>query len=113
MKMSDNKISSLVVFDKDNHKPIGIVTERDLVRKVCVIGISSGDISIKDVMSASTLVAIDWRLSIEVAADMMIQDKVRRASRHYSEILIILSLYPSLWALTLSSYQRLFQEFHF
>lgn len=77
MKISDNKISSLVVFDKDNHKPIGIVTERDLVRRVCASGIGSGDITIKDVMSASSLVTIDWRSSIEVAADMMIQNKVR------------------------------------
>ena len=35
-KMRDNNISSLVVVDnKNNNKPIGIVTERDLVRKVC------------------------------------------------------------------------------
>jgi CBS domain-containing protein len=37
-KMKDNKIGSLVVVDKKNNgnKPIGIVTESDLVRKVCI-----------------------------------------------------------------------------
>jgi signal-transduction protein with cAMP-binding, CBS, and nucleotidyltransferase domain len=34
MKMLDRKVSSLVVIDVDS-KPVGLVTERDLVRKVC------------------------------------------------------------------------------
>ena len=34
-KMSDKNVSSLVVMDRAD-KPIGIVTERDLVRQVCV-----------------------------------------------------------------------------
>ena len=35
-KMKDNNVSSLIVIDDSNNKPTGIVTERDLVRKVCV-----------------------------------------------------------------------------
>ena len=36
-KMRDKKIGSLVILDnKNSNRPIGIVTERDLVRKVCV-----------------------------------------------------------------------------
>jgi signal-transduction protein with cAMP-binding, CBS, and nucleotidyltransferase domain len=60
-------------------KPIGIVTERDLVRKVCVNDTSSNSSSrmlIKNIMS-SPLVTIDSRLPIEAAADVMIQNKVR------------------------------------
>ena len=34
-KMKDNKVSSLLVIDRHG-KPIGLVTERDLVRKVCI-----------------------------------------------------------------------------
>ncbi len=34
-KMKDKKVSSLLVVDRDG-KPIGLVTERDLVRKVCI-----------------------------------------------------------------------------
>jgi signal-transduction protein with cAMP-binding, CBS, and nucleotidyltransferase domain len=33
-KMRDRMVSSLVVID-DNSKPVGIITERSLVRKVC------------------------------------------------------------------------------
>jgi CBS domain-containing protein len=76
-KMGDNNISSLVVVDnKENNKPIGIVTERDLVRKVCVNDANSSKMLIKNIMS-SPLVTIDSRSSVEVAADIMTQNKVR------------------------------------
>src|SRR5215212_10342749 len=79
-KMRDNNVSSLVVIDDSNNKPIGIVTERDLVRKVCVNDTSSDNSSrsmlIKNIMS-SPLVTIDSRLPVEAAADVMIQNKVR------------------------------------
>jgi CBS domain-containing protein len=76
-KMRDNNISSLVVVDnKKNNKPIGIVTERDLVRKVCVNDANSSKMLIKNIMS-SPLVTIDSRSSVEVAADIMSQNRVR------------------------------------
>src|SRR5215208_6045890 len=79
-KMRDNNVSSLVVIDDSNNKPTGIVTERDLVRKVCVNDTSSNSSSrtmlIKNIMS-SPLVTIDSRMPVEAAADVMIQNKVR------------------------------------
>ena len=78
-KMRDNNVSSLLVIDDSNNKPTGIVTERDLVRKVGVNDTSrsnSNSMLIKNIMS-SPLVTIDARLSIEAAADVMIQNKVR------------------------------------
>ena len=77
-KMRDNNVSSLVVIDDINNKPTGIVTERDLVRKVCVNDTSSNSSSmlIKNIMS-SPLITIDARLPVEAAADIMIQNKVR------------------------------------
>ena len=76
-KMRDKNISSLLVVDnKNSNKPIGIVTERDLVRKVCVNDANSSKISIKEIMS-SHLVTIDSRSSVEVAADIMAQNRVR------------------------------------
>ncbi len=80
-KMRDNNVSSLVVIDDSNNKPTGIVTERDLVRKVCVNDTgesnSSSNMLIKNIMSSSPLVTIDSRLPVEAAADVMIQNKVR------------------------------------
>jgi CBS domain-containing protein len=77
-KMRDNNVSSLVVVDNKNNgnKPVGIVTERDLVRKVCVNDANSSKMLIKNIMS-SPLVTIDSRSSVEVAADIMTQNKVR------------------------------------
>ena len=77
-KMRDNNVSSLVVIDDINNKPTGIVTERDLVRKVCVNDKSSNSSSmlIKNIMS-SPLITIDSRFPVEAAADVMIQNKVR------------------------------------
>lgn len=45
-KMRDKNVSSLVVIDDSNNKLTGIVTERDLVRKVCVNDTSSNSSSI-------------------------------------------------------------------
>jgi CBS domain-containing protein len=74
-KMTDKKIGSLIVVNDDN-RPIGIVTERDLVRKVCVHDASSKHTIIHNIMS-DTLVTIDAMSQVEVAADIMIQNQVR------------------------------------
>jgi CBS domain-containing protein len=74
-KMRDKNVSSLVVVD-NNNKPTGIITERDLVRKVCVNNASSKSTMIQHVMS-SPIVTIDSGSSVETAADVMIQNKVR------------------------------------
>jgi CBS domain-containing protein len=76
-KMRDKNVSSLVVIEANNNKPMGIVTERDLVRKACVRDIGAGNIPIKDIMSTLPLVAIDSRSPVEAAANTMIQNKVR------------------------------------
>ena len=74
-KMRDRKVSSLVVTDA-NSKPVGIITERDLVRKVCVDDKSSKDTSVRDIMS-DALVTTDAISEVGVAADIMIQNQVR------------------------------------
>jgi CBS domain-containing protein len=77
-KMRDNNVSSLLVIDDNNNtnRPLGIVTERDLVRKVCVNDASSKHTMIQEVTS-SPLITIDAISSVEVAADVMTQNKVR------------------------------------
>jgi CBS domain-containing protein len=76
--MRDKNTSSLLVIDNNNNnsKPIGILTERDLVRKVCVNDASSKHTMIQEVTS-SPLITIDAISSVEVAADVMTQNKVR------------------------------------
>ena len=74
-KMRDKNVSSLVVID-NNDKPIGIVTERDLVRKVCVNDASSKNMIIQHIMS-SPIVTIDSGSPVGATADVMIQNRVR------------------------------------
>ena len=69
-KMRDRNVSSLVVIEANNNRPMGIVTERDLVRKACVSGIGSSNIPIKDIMSSSPFVTIDSKSTVK-ASELM------------------------------------------
>jgi len=73
-KMKDTNVSSLVVVDIDG-KPQGIVTERDLVRKVCVNDVRTSNVTNKEIMSS--IITIDYGSSTSDAADKMLQYNVR------------------------------------
>jgi CBS domain-containing protein len=74
-KMEDKNVSSLVVVD-ENGKSLGIVSERDLVTKVCINDVRTSAVTNADIMS-SPLITIKSRASPSVAADMMLLHNVR------------------------------------
>jgi signal-transduction protein with cAMP-binding, CBS, and nucleotidyltransferase domain len=74
-KMKDKNVSSLVVIDEIS-RPLGLITERDLVRKVCTQGVSTGKLMNKEIMS-SPLIAIESKSSASEAVDMMLKNNVR------------------------------------
>jgi CBS domain-containing protein len=74
-KMRDRDVSSLVVVDGDGI-PRGLVTERDLVTKVCINDTYTSTITNKEIMSVP-LIVIDSTSSPATAADMMLQHNVR------------------------------------
>jgi signal-transduction protein with cAMP-binding, CBS, and nucleotidyltransferase domain len=74
-KMKNKNVGSLVVIDK-NEQAVGIVTERDLVRQVCAEDGNSSQFSIARIMT-SPIVTIDPNSSVETAATLMMQNKVR------------------------------------
>jgi CBS domain-containing protein len=74
-KMKDKNVSSLVVVDT-NGKPQGLVTERDLARKVCINDVRTSTVTNKEIMS-SPLIIINAASSPSIAADMMLQNNVR------------------------------------
>jgi len=74
-KMKDKNVSSLVVVDM-NGKPQGLVTERDLVRKVCINDVHTSTVTDKEIMSAP-LIIIKSTSSPSLAADMMLKKNVR------------------------------------
>lgn len=74
-KMKDMKVSSLVVVDV-NCKPVGIVTERDIVTKVCINDVRTSTVTSKEIMS-TPLITIQASSSTSAAADMMVKNDVR------------------------------------
>ena len=74
-KMKEKNASSLLVVD-GNGKPQGLVTERDLARKVCVNRLPANEVTNKEIMS-SPLITISSDSSPSAAADMMLQHNVR------------------------------------
>jgi len=74
-KMKEKNVSSLVVVDANN-RPQGLITERDLVRKVCINDKRCREVINKEIMS-SPLITIDSNTSPSVAADIMLQNNVR------------------------------------
>jgi CBS domain-containing protein len=73
--MDEKKVSSLVILDK-YQKPVGLVTERDLARKVCIKDLRTSQVINKEIMS-SPLVTIDSKSSLSAAIDLMLRSSVR------------------------------------
>jgi signal-transduction protein with cAMP-binding, CBS, and nucleotidyltransferase domain len=74
-KMKDRDVSSLVVIDT-NGKPVGIVTERDIITKVCINDVPTSKAISKEIMS-TPLITIMGTSSTSTAAQMMIKNDVR------------------------------------
>jgi CBS domain-containing protein len=73
--MAEKGISSLIVLkDQD---PVGIVTERDFVKKICIKELNVSRVKVNDVMSKIRTFA-DPEISIEVAVQRMVNHKIRR-----------------------------------
>ncbi len=74
--MEAKNVGSVLVVDKGNGEFVGIVTERDIVRKVVAKGVDGSSYLVKGVMS-SPLVTIESTRTIFEAGDLMDQKKVR------------------------------------
>jgi len=74
-KMVDRNVSSLVVIDKDG-LAIGILTESDIARGVCTHDVLSKEFKVQHLMT-SPLSTIDPDSSMETAANLMLQKKIR------------------------------------
>ena len=74
-KMRNANVSSLVVVDNKG-KPLGIVTERDIVRKACVNDVSASKVTNKEIMSPK-LITIDPNSSPSAAVDIMLENNIR------------------------------------
>jgi signal-transduction protein with cAMP-binding, CBS, and nucleotidyltransferase domain len=75
IKMSDKNVSSLVVLD-DNSRAVGIITERDLARRVCTKDIHSSSVTVENVIS-SPVKTVSPETPIDEVADIMVRNKLR------------------------------------
>jgi CBS domain-containing protein len=81
--MAKHRIGSVVVVEgksnnnNNNYKPIGIITERDIIRKVSAQNKVADQIAVRDIMS-SPLVVVKSIDSIDTAAEAMAKNRVKR-----------------------------------
>jgi CBS domain-containing protein len=73
--MVKNKVGSLILTKEG--KPIGVVTERDFLKWICARDSRSSEVTLESIMS-SPLVTIEPAAPIEVAANIMAINNVRR-----------------------------------
>ena len=73
--MTEKGVSSLIVLAND--QPIGIVTERDFIKKICVKELKVSSVRVKDMMSRiRTSASPDT--PIDVAVQRMVNNRIRR-----------------------------------
>lgn len=74
--MVKNKVGSVLVLDSANF-PIGIITERDIIKKVCVTNTLPNEMKADKIMSSPVITIMSYD-SIETAAQKMTNYKIKR-----------------------------------
>lgn len=74
--MLKNKIGSVVIVNRAG-KPVGIVTERDVLRKISSLRRPPGEVQAKRIMS-SPVVVVKAYDSVETAAAIMSKKRIKR-----------------------------------
>ncbi len=74
--MKEKRISSLIVQDDEN-KSLGIITERDFVKRVCAQNKKSSEVLISELMSKIQTFA-EPDTPVDVAVQRMINNRIRR-----------------------------------
>lgn len=72
--MAEKKIGALLVME--NNKLNGVFSERDYARKVVLKGKSSGETSVKDIMTAEVIVT-NPKETVEKCMEMMTEKRIR------------------------------------
>lgn len=74
--MKRNGVGSIIVIDK-KRQPMGMITERDMVKRVCLESVASSRIKVEEIMS-SPLITIMSYDSIDTASRVMTKNKIKR-----------------------------------
>jgi CBS domain-containing protein len=96
--MDKNKVGCIIVTSKKG-KPLGIITERDLVTRVLAKNARPSKLTVKEVMT-SPLIAIDPDETLSEAARRMSRLSIRRLGVMYKENLVGLISSKDILAIT-------------
>jgi signal-transduction protein with cAMP-binding, CBS, and nucleotidyltransferase domain len=74
--MVKEKVGSVIIIDKKG-TPIGIVTERDIVTRVCLKDVAASRIKLEEIMSTPLISVMSYD-SIDTASRIMIKNNIKR-----------------------------------
>jgi CBS domain-containing protein len=75
--MAKNRIGSVVVIEGDIKRPVGMITERDIIKKVTAQNKSADQVAVRHIMS-SPLITVKSIDSIDTAAETIAGNRVKR-----------------------------------
>ena len=75
--MAKNGIGSVVVIEGDIKRPVGMITERDIIKKVTAQNKSADQVAVRHIMS-SPLITVKSIDSIDTAAETIAGNRVKR-----------------------------------
>lgn len=75
--MAKHRIGSIVVIEGNNKKPVGIVTERDIIKKVSAQNKNADQVAVRRIMS-SPLITVKSIDSVDTAAETITENKIKR-----------------------------------
>jgi CBS domain-containing protein len=75
--MAKHRIGSVVVVEGNNNNPVGIITERDIIKKVSAQNKSADQVAVRSIMS-SPLIMVKSIDSIDTAAEAMAKNNIKR-----------------------------------
>ncbi|HYZ50955.1 MAG TPA: CBS domain-containing protein [Nitrososphaeraceae archaeon] len=74
--MINKSVGSVIVIDK-NTEPLGIITERDIVKHIYLKNIAASRIKVEEIMSAPLITIMSYD-SIDTASRVMTKNKIKR-----------------------------------
>ena len=74
--MVKKRVGSIIIMDRNSH-PIGIITERDMVKRVCTKNVAASRIKLEQIMSTPLITIMSYD-SIDTASRVMVKNKIKR-----------------------------------
>ena len=74
--MVKKRVGSVIIIDKKSH-PIGIITERDIVKRVCLKNVAASRIKLEEIMSAPLITIMSYD-SLDTASRIMVKNNIKR-----------------------------------